>query len=244
MTYTVGSLFAGIGGFDLGFERAGFDVAWQVELDPYCRRVLRKHWPDARRWDDVRTFPPDPLEDWRVDVLVGGFPCTDISYAGNRAGLAGAHSGLWREMVRTFRLVRPKFWCVENVAALLTLGMGTVLGDMAESGCDAEWDCVPASAFGAHHQRDRVFITAHSTDADCLRSQGEWSPPQGTWSREQFEGLVQAILRTALPAGTSGGVSDGAPSRLHRLRALGNAVVPQVAEFVARRVKATLEATT
>src|SRR5687767_14421804 len=130
---TFGSLFAGIGGFDLGFERAGMRCVWQVEIDPYCRRVLAKHWPNVRRHDDVRTFDGEPC-----DVLCGGFPCIDISNAGERAGLSGADSGLWREMVRAVRMVRPRIAVVENVAALLCRGMGTVCGDLAESGYDAE----------------------------------------------------------------------------------------------------------
>lgn len=91
MTLTFGSLFAGIGGFDLGFERAGMECRWQVEIDPYCQKVLAKHWPDVGRWDDVRTFPPTPAEDWEVDVICGGFPCQDISNAGKRAGLEYGH---------------------------------------------------------------------------------------------------------------------------------------------------------
>ena len=98
----------------------------------------------------------------RVDIISGGFPCVDISNAGKRAGITGKHSGLWRPMVRAIRVVRPKYAVVENVAALLGRGMGRVLGDLAESGYDAEWDCLPAAAFGAPHQRDRVFIIAHA----------------------------------------------------------------------------------
>src|SRR5687767_562507 len=111
---TFGSLFAGIGGFDLGFERAGMRCEWQVEIDPYCRRVLAKHWPDVRRWDDVRTFPPDG--DWGVDVICGGFPCQDISAAGKQAGIEGERSGLWGEYERIIRVLRPRIVVVENVA--------------------------------------------------------------------------------------------------------------------------------
>ncbi len=126
MTLTFGSLFAGIGGFDLGFERAGLECKWQVEIDPYCQRVLAKHWPEVRRHDDIRTFPPDGSDEWRVDVICGGFPCQDISDAGKRAGIDGERSGLWAEYARILGAIRPRFAVVENVAALLDNGMGSV----------------------------------------------------------------------------------------------------------------------
>ena len=156
---TFGSLFAGIGGFDLGLERAGMRCEWQVEIDPYARAVLAKHWPDVRRHEDVRTFPP-PEGEWGVDVICGGFPCQDISVAGKGAGLAGARSGLWSEFARIIGELRPRYVVVENVAALLARGMGTVLGDLSALGYDAEWHVIPACAVGAPHRRDRVWIVA------------------------------------------------------------------------------------
>ncbi len=156
----VGSLFSGIGGFDLGLERAGYDIAWQVEIDPYCQRVLAKHWPHVTRYGDITTI------DWatvpRVDLLCGGFPCQDLSFAGKRAGIDGARSGLWSEYVRAIVQLRPRYVLVENVPGLLTNAyMGRVLGDLAACGYDAEWDCLPASAIGAPHRRDRVWIVAY-----------------------------------------------------------------------------------
>ena len=158
---TFGSLFAGIGGFDLGLERAGMRCEWQVEIDPYARAVLAKHWPDVRRHEDVRTFPP-PEGEWGVDVICGGFPCQDISVAGKGAGLAGARSGLWYEYARIIGELRPRYVIVENVAALLARGMGTVLGDLSSLGYDAEWHVIPASAVGAPHRRDRIWIVANA----------------------------------------------------------------------------------
>src|SRR5690606_2479372 len=114
---TFGSLFAGIGGFDLGFERAGLQCKWQVEIDPYCQKVLAKHWPGVLRWDDVKTFARDCVAE-RVDVICGGFPCQDISNAGLKAGIDGERSGLWSEYVRIIRVLRPKYVVVENVAAI------------------------------------------------------------------------------------------------------------------------------
>ena len=126
---TFGSLFAGIGGLDLGFERAGLECKWQVEINAYAQKVLAKHWPNVRRHDDVRTWPKRDTE--HVDVVAGGFPCQDISYAGKGAGLQGERSGLFFEAVRVFREVGPRFIVLENVAALLTRGMDEVLGTLA-----------------------------------------------------------------------------------------------------------------
>lgn len=160
-------LFSGLGGFSLGLERTGgFETVAFCEIDPFCRRVLEKHWPDVPCHEDVRSLEHEPGS---ADIVVGGFPCQDVSLAGKRAGLSGERSGLYRELVRALRLVRPKHAIVENVAALLADGMGTVLGDMAEIGFDIEWDCVPACALGAPHERDRVYIVAHSADADSER---------------------------------------------------------------------------
>ena len=155
---TFGSLFAGIGGFDLGLERAGMVCKWQVEIDPYARAVLNKHWPEVPKHDDVRTFPPQG--EWGVDVIRGGFPCQDISVAGKGAGLAGARSGLWYEYARIIGELRPRYVIVENVAALLTRGADVVLGTLASLGYDAEWHVIPASAVGAPHRRDRLWIIA------------------------------------------------------------------------------------
>src|SRR5688572_19250399 len=115
---TVGSLFAGIGGFDLGFERAGFEIKWQVEIDPFCQRVLARHWPNAKRYLDIRGTKGDDLD--AVDVVVGGFPCKQTSVAsaihGRRVGLSGRDSGLWADMRRlVFSLpIFPRFVVVEN----------------------------------------------------------------------------------------------------------------------------------
>lgn len=177
----VGSLFAGIGGFDLGLERAGFEVAWQVELDPWCRGVLARHFPRARRLEDVREVGAGTLA--AVDVLCGGFPCQDLSTAGKGAGIDGARSGLWAEFARLVRELRPRYVLVENVPALLTgkgkrwdrAPIGRVLGDLAEAGYDAEWARLSAREFGAPHLRKRIWIVAYpraGADADPCRLPG------------------------------------------------------------------------
>src|SRR3990167_10224394 len=121
MDLTHGSLFSGIGGFDLGFERVGIKTIWQVECEPYCLKVLEQHWPNVRRYTDVRTFLNESPK--RPDILSGGFPCQDISVAGKGAGIVeGTRSGLWSHFHRAISVLRPKFVVVENVSALLFRG--------------------------------------------------------------------------------------------------------------------------
>lgn len=156
-------LFAGIGGFSLGLERAGMQTVGFCEIDQFCQQVLAKHWTGVPIHGDITTLAFKPGS---ADVITGGFPCQDVSLAGKRAGLAGSRSGLYRELVRAIRVVRPRHAIMENVAALLSDGMGTVLGGLAEIGADAEWDCVPACAVGAPHERDRVWIVAHPHGLD------------------------------------------------------------------------------
>jgi len=162
---TFGSLFAGIGGIDLGFERCGMHCKWQVEINDYATKVLEKHWPEVHRERDIRQCGANNLE--RVDIIAGGFPCQDISYAGLGAGLDGERSGLFFEAVRLVRELQPRAVVLENVAALLTRGLDRVLGTLAEIGYDAEWHCIPAAYVGAPHIRDRVFIIGfQSRNAD------------------------------------------------------------------------------
>jgi len=166
---TLGSLFSGVGGLELGVEAAsGARVLWQVEKDAWCREVLAKHWPDAVQYDDVCTVNGLP----RVDIICGGFPCQDVSLAGKRAGFSGERSSLWREYRRVIADVGPPFVFVENVPGLLTAddghAFGEVLGDLAALGFDATWDVFRASDVGAPHRRERVFLLAYR-DGAALR---------------------------------------------------------------------------
>jgi DNA (cytosine-5)-methyltransferase 1 len=301
----VGSLFSGIGGFDLGLERAGMRTVWFCEQDPFCQRVLAKHWPGvpchpdvcslvadtggAGRRQDLRGAHGDEGQDAGgrakdpnladggsqgagggevlpvpvppVDVLCGGFPCQDLSYAGRGAGIDGARSGLWGEFARLVRELRPRYVIVENVPALLTRGLGRVLADLAACGYDAEWDCVPASAVGAPHRRDRVWLVAYPNGAGEPSESVDAGPgrgfvvPGGPVADSEVES-VGAGLREGEPAGLGWGrlgdqrgsdnpwrvepnvgrVADGVPDRVDRLRSLGNALVPQVAEWIGRRI--------
>ena len=162
-------LFSGIGGFSLGLERTGgFETVAFCEIEPFPRAVLKEHWPDVPCYEDVRTLTADQLrsDGIAVDVICGGFPCQDLSYAGKGAGLEGARSGLWSEIARLVGELRPQYVIVENVSALLSRGLGRVLGDLAEIGYGAEWHCIPASAVGAPHIRDRIWIIAYPQHSD------------------------------------------------------------------------------
>lgn len=160
---TFGSLFAGIGGMDIGLERVGMECRWQVEIDPYCNKVLERHWPKVKRYGDITTVDGNDLE--RVDLIVGGFPCQDLSCAGEMRGIDGSRSGLWSEFARIIGLLRPRFVLIENVSGLLANEpMRRVLGDLSSFGFDAEWESIPAAAVGAPHIRDRVWIFAYATE--------------------------------------------------------------------------------
>ena len=253
-----GSLFAGIGGIDLGLERAGMSCSWQVEIDDYARRVLAKHWPNVPRYRDItevdgRSLPP-------VDLIAAGFPCQDISYAGRGAGLEGERSGLFFETVRMVRQCQPRYVLLENVAALLTRGLDRVLGTLAEIGYDAEWHCIPAAAVGAPHIRDRVFVIAHAKGQRCGTGRtgrtsgigaGEEDAKDVADAENRDPPVSHDIRPGQMQLGGSGGsecagwwstepdvgrVAHGVPNRVDRLRGLGNAVVPQVAEFLGRHI--------
>lgn len=160
---TVGSLFAGIGGFDLSFERHGFEVRWQVEIDRNCQTVLAHHWPDVPRYDDVRECGAHNLEP--VDIITFGSPCQDLSVAGKRAGLDGERSGLFHEAIRIIRELRPEFAVWENVAGALSShhgrDFGTALDALAECGAvDIGWRVLDAKHFGVPQRRRRVFVVA------------------------------------------------------------------------------------
>jgi DNA (cytosine-5)-methyltransferase 1 len=263
---TIGSLFSGIGGLELGLERAGLGpVKFQVEIDPYCRAVLAKHWPDVERFDDVRTVGRGNLAP--VDVICGGFPCQGISAAGKGLGLADPRSGLWTEYARIVGEIRPRYVVVENSPMLAGRGLDRVLADLADLGFDAEWFPLAACEVGAPHERERVFIVAYAegagseawardrvgvadgshghagvasrsgsasvaTYAESSRLEGRHGsgnvrtsvagPGEGRWA-------VEGIWESEPDVGR---VAHGVPSRTHRLAALGNAVVPQVAEVV------------
>jgi len=274
-------IFSGIGGFSLGFERAGMRTVAFCEIDPYCRRVLARHWPCIRCYDDVRGLITRLRTDGvSADVICGGFPCQDISDAGKRTGISGERSGLWKEFASLIGEILPSYVVVENVAALLGRGLGIVLGDLATLGYDAEWHCIPACAIGATHRRDRIWVVAYPNclrraekgifleqRAVCLfgelkksanfpesgrealsnsngaglpdgRQDGEQARhPKADWKMELLES--QRRCRAWWESEPDvGRVAARVPSRVDRLRALGNAIVPQIAEMIGRIIMA------
>lgn len=208
---TFGSLFAGIGGFDLGFERAGMSCAWQVEKDDACNRVLAHHWPDVSRYTDVREFPTGDVV--RPRVICGGFPCQDLSVAGQRAGLAGKRSGLWHEFARIIEQLAPEWVCIENVPGLLSSNdgrdMGAIVGTLGNLGYGFAYRVLNAQWFGVPQRRRRVFIVGCL--GDCRRA------AEVLFERESlpWDSPPCSATRARVAAGlTRGpGVSSNAPGR-------------------------------
>lgn len=206
----IGSLFSGIGGLELGLEWAGVGhTVWQVERDPFCRSVLERHWPNANRYDDVRTVGAHNLEP--VDVICGGFPCQDISYAGKGLGLSGGRSGLWYEFARVVGEMGPRFVVVENVAALITRGIGDVLGTLSDLGYDAQWRAIRASDVGAPHRRERIFIVAYARRGS-VQLVGERGIVRGAASSDQ--GCGNQRERHGDAAGNGGAEAVGNADKL------------------------------
>ncbi len=220
-----GSLFAGIGGMDLGLERAGLSCAWQVEINPFARQILAKHWPDVPRFEDVRDVGATELA--QVDMIAGGFPCQDISNAhtnGKRAALEGEKSGLWREYARIIDALEPDWVVVENVAAI-ERWLPTVRGDLWCLGYASLPVELDTARFGARHPRKRVFVLAHpNRDSESLRKvYAEMASlstiPGCGWNRWR-------------PPPSHLGSDARVPGRMDRLRALGNSVAPGMTELI------------
>lgn len=257
-------LFSGIGAFSYGLEQTGaFRTEAFVEIDPFCQRVIAKHWPDRKRYSDITCLTADRLRADGVapDLIVGGFPCQDISIIGSGDGLAGERSGLWTEFARLIRDLRPRYALVKNVAALLGRGLGDVLGDLAALGYDAEWHCISAASIGAPHVRDRVWIAACAQAPGRTKRGRDRTAGDDPWlsGGPDREVPVAGVPRLAIGPGTlarwahataTGGgqwateppvgrMVDGPADRVdrrERLMALGNAVVPQIPEMLGRIV--------
>ncbi len=249
----IGSLFSGIGGLELGLEWAGLGpVRWQVEIDPFCRRVLAKHWPDAERHEDVTRISRMP----HVDVICGGFPCQDVSSAGKRAGLKGSRSSLWFHFQRIVSVNRPRVVIVENVASGKAKWLPTVRRGLCSLGYRTRALALSAADVGAPHLRRRIFVVAHAdrhrkppraidaevggaseavadVERDDVRQQQGWgrgsrgssaTEPRLVGWRDPQPAMVRVVY--GFPRGVDG----------RRRRALGNAVVPQCAEVIGRIV--------
>jgi DNA (cytosine-5)-methyltransferase 1 len=264
-TYTVGSLFSGIGGIDLAFAAAGFDVRWQVEIDPYCQKVLRKHaphyWPNAVIHTDIYDCHDLP----RVDVIVAGYPCQPFSLAGKRLGVNDDRY-LVPELFRVIEEVRPYAALFENVPGFTSIDDGNTFADflraLAALGYDAEWGRVSAASVGAPHKRERWVCVGYAERGGRRRITRRRTEPQSANRRQWLARAAQSRL-----GGTADGLSawldghrwpaglgheqhdyepprvvTGAKNRTPRIKALGNSVVPQVVLPIAQAVREYLDA--
>lgn len=240
-------LFSGIGGFALAAKWVGWETVGFCEIDPYCQKVLRKHWPGIPIYDDIRRLRYDEktvragcVTDGTtavgpVDIITAGFPCQDISVAGKGAGIKGERSGLYTEAIRITGELRPRYVLMENVSALLARGMGTVLGDLAEIGYDAEWEVISASSVGANHQRDRAYILAYPRGRrrERIIPQTILEQPAFSWCKDgrRIEDLPERsdLYESRLCRRTNGLSKE--------VGAYGNAIVPQIAEVIFRAIK-------
>jgi len=233
------SLFAGIGGFDLGLERAGMRSVAFCEISADASDILKLHWPEVPIYDDVRTLTAARLaEDGiSVDVICGGFPCQDLSTSGSRLGLDGERSGLAFEYIRLIREIRPKFVIMENSPELLDGWIADLFGPLAEIGYDAEWDCIPASVFGAPHDRERVWVVAYPSGVGQSFPWGCFHAihPAPDAYREA-DNALELFRRGDVPILCDR--HDGFSTHVVRrgLSGLGNAVVPQIPEMIGRAI--------
>lgn len=254
--FKVLDLFSGIGGFSLGLDRTGgFETVAFCEIEEFPRRILKKHWPEVPCYHDVTKLTADILDAdgiRGINVITGGFPCQDVSSSGKQKGVGtGTRSGLYAEVIRLLVEIRPEYLLLENVTNLLAgpagdAGgwFGSVLGDLASVGYDAEWHCIPASSVGLPHGRDRVWILAYpngkrwgrlvkskqvkSAKINCKSNQQGWSDTLG---------LLPNVDRLFAPTGRTVERNDnGLPEGLGQLKVYGNAVVPQIPELVGNAI--------
>lgn len=258
---TIGSLFSGIGGFELGLERAipNSKTIWQCEQNEFCRKVLRKHWPDATIYEDITKMDTQDVP--FVDLMCGGFPCQDISICGKGEGLDGKKSGLWWWMLGCISRLRPSVIVLENVPAITLRGGVDVVGSITELGYDCEWGIIPAGGpqgFGAPHIRKRWFLVGYVTNTNkrpksnaiqtgrkkhsmcnngnvsnsIKQSEPEkrYKSPDGEKIRGQKRSYWEGFPTQSAIRRRTDGVSYRVDRR--RLIALGNAIVPQCSEYI------------
>lgn len=244
----VGSLFTGIGGFDLAATWAGMSISYQVENDPFCNQVLEKRFPNVPKYGDIRSITNGHLP--KVDILCGGFPCQPFSVAGHRRG-AEDDRALWKEMLRIIKDTKPTWAIGENVPGIISMELDNIVDDLENAGYETQTLVIPACAVGAQHIRSRVWILAHtnqdcksgstkhdkkaalSSDTDSIGQPGQgtasstsYSTQIGDW--EAYGSLDDRAWRRYIEAGVCRG-TDGIPHGMDRLRGLGNAIVPHVA---------------
>ena len=243
-------LFSGIGGFSLGLERAGHKTIAFCEKDESCRKVLKKHWPGVPIIEDIRNLKGQFIKKFygRPDIVCGGFPCQNISVAGDKKGIDGKKSGLWRELKRIIKETRPRWAIIENVANLRNKGLGQVIKDLWEIGYCCEWHIIPAYAVGSPHLRERIFIIAYPNSKGIPRLWKSWGKVPSL-SKSKINGLLWHELRSGIEKGISKlqkeriepkyqlcRMDNGLPRGVDkdRIKMLGNAILPQIAEIIGR----------
>lgn len=230
------SLFAGIGGFDLGFERAGMKCVAQVEIDPFCQKVLAKHWPDVPRFGDIHDVGKHNLP--KADVICGGFPCQPYSSSGTKKG-SDDDRALWPEMFRVISELKPTWVVGENVARFEHMGLETLFTDMESIGYESAAIEIPIGALKAPHSRKRWFVVSY------IKGNGYWKRGEEFIlckkdGRQNGELLSKSAITNWWEAEPRmGRVAYGVPSQVDRIRSLGNSVAPQIPEIIARFILQT-----
>ena len=232
------SLFAGIGGFDLGLERAGMECVGQVEINPFCQKVLAKHWPNVKREGDIRDVKKDTFE--AVDLVCGGFPCQPFSSAGNKKGAAD-NRYLWPEMLRVIEIYKPTWVIGENVVGIINMAFDQVCVDLESKGYEVQPIIIPACSVNAPHRRDRVWFLAYSKSVGNGRKSRALAKETLEAFSEvnglQFNGESKTGNEIRRPTQSPVcGRDNGIPNWMDRIKALGNAVVPQVVKEIGKSI--------
>lgn len=235
---THGSLFSGVGGFELGAKWADIPTIWNCEFEQYQRSILKQHFPETLQYDDIRTMQnPKP-----VDIISGGFPCQDISTAGKGKGITGERSGLWKEMFRIIRTVRPKYIIAENSPALTIRGFEQVLCDLYEIGYNAEWQCLQAENFGLHHKRERIYVIAYPNENRCNDNSKGFRIFQEIFCERTPNPFIESLPVKRFDSRTNFDglrINDDFPSKLDkkRIECVGNAVIPMISYYLFECIK-------
>lgn len=224
-----GSLFSGIGGFDLAASWLGWDNVFHCEILEYNQKILKQHWPKAECFTDITKASFTKYAN-TIDVLTGGFPCQDISTSGRGAGIEGEKSGLWNEYKRAIKETNCNYIVAENSPNLINKGIEKILLDLSEMGYNAEWGCLRASSFGAYHERERCYVVAYSNSygfQGILQRLGQGS---SLLPKPSDKIILSSLPKSFEQLGDYKRIreTDGVPNQSHRIKACGNAVVPQV----------------
>lgn len=228
-----GSLFSGIGGFELGAKLVGIETKWSCEIQEFQRRILKKNFPNTKQYEDITELQKPEY----VDIISGGFPCQDISVAGKGEGINGKRSGLWCEMFRIIREVRPKYVIIENSPALTIRGFETVLCDLSKIGYDAEWQCLSGRTFGIQQNRERLYCIAYPNSKHNEGSSTQQVFRKLDLSREFTRVYPGWRTRPDLPESRFLRATNGLRPWLDRVGAVGNAVMPLVALYLFRCIQ-------